>query len=455
MKAVTTDWARASKSRLFIESAEMKVDIIVQFCGALLVALTIARGMMAAVSFAVGNMRTRHHERQRSRQLKALLAGVGRQPQAQRSTTRSPRPAKRRLKVARRVIETPSGDVCSFYLVPADGQPLATYSPGQFLAFEFTIPGTYEPIIRSYSLSETPTNPQNFYRVTVKKLDAPDGAASDAPSGKSSTFFLDQLGEGSMIDVTEPAGAFCLNQASQRPVVLIGSGSGITPLVSMLNWLVATKSQREIWFFQGVRNRREHAFFDHLRQHNRAFPNVHLVVFYSQPSQTCRKGFDYDFVGRVTVNGIKSFLKARDYEFYVCGPAEMIPTIKSGLRSWGVPETNIFSESFGAASPLANVQSTGRPGSVPGNAAESGIRVHFARSGRKVGWSGRQGSLLELVEACGVPVRYGCRAGQCGTCKTGLRSGDVEYRSTPGVEVEAGSCLLCIAQPKTDVVLDL
>lgn len=434
----------------------MKLDTIVQFCGALLVALTFARAMMAAVSFTVGNMRTRYHERQQSRQLKALLADAGRRTEAQIPATHHSRPpSKRRLQVARRVIETPSGDVCSFYFVPADSQQLETYRPGQFLSFEFSAPGSSERIIRSYSLSETPTQPQNFYRITVKKLAAPDSSAPGTPSGKSSTFFLEQLGEGSTIEATEPVGAFCLDQASQRPVVLIGSGSGITPLISMLNWLVATKSQREIWFFQGVRNRTEHAFFDHLKELNRAFPNVHLVVFYSQPSQTCQKGFDYDFVGRVSVAGIKSFLKARDYEFYVCGPAAMIPTITSDLRAWGVPSTNIFSESFGAGPTVPIVQNAERPASNSHHVTASGIRVQFARSGKKVGWSGRQSSLLELVEACGVPVRYGCRSGQCGTCKTGLRSGEVEYRSAPGVELEANSCLLCIAQPKTDVVLDL
>ena len=236
-----TEPARASKSRLSIESAEMKVDLIVQFCGALLVALTFARGMMAAVSFAVGNLRTRHQERQRSRQLKALLADVARWPDAPMPARQAPAPTpvKRRLQVARRVIETPGGDVCSFYLVPADGRPLASYRPGQFLTFEFTIPGTSEAIVRSYSLSETPTNPQNFYRVTVKKIAPPNGAAKGTPPGRSSTFFLEQLGEGSIIDAMEPAGTFCLDQGSERPVVLIGSGSGITPLIAMLNWLLS------------------------------------------------------------------------------------------------------------------------------------------------------------------------------------------------------------------------
>ncbi|MFY0613342.1 MAG: 2Fe-2S iron-sulfur cluster binding domain-containing protein [Hyphomicrobiaceae bacterium] len=357
--------------------------------------------------------------------------------------------------MARRVIETPSGDVCSFYLVPADGQPLASYRPGQFVTFEFTIPGGGDTIIRSYSLSETPTNPQNYYRITVKKLLAPNGAPPGTPSGQSSTFFLEQLGEGSIIEASTPTGNFALDQESQRPVVLIGGGSGITPLISMLNWLVATKSERDVWFFQGARNRHEHAFCDQLKQINRTFPNVHLVVFYSQPSPTCRKGFDYDFVGRVTVDSIRSFLSARDCEFYICGPVDMIPSVTSDLHAWGVPKESIFSESFGGTLSRPKTRIVEPTVSAQRDLTSSGIRVHFARSGRKVGWSGRQSSLLELVEACGVPARYGCRSGQCGTCKTRIRSGAVEYSSPPGIQVDADSCLLCIAEPKTDVVLDL
>ena len=77
-----------------------------------------------------------------------------------------------------------------------------------------------------------------------------------------------------------------------------------------------------------------------------------------------------------------------------------------------------------------------------------------ARSGKTLPWSGQTDSLLELAEAAGVTIDFGCRAGNCGTCKTAIKSGNVSYLKEPGCEVESGSCLTCICVPETALVLD-
>lgn len=80
--------------------------------------------------------------------------------------------------------------------------------------------------------------------------------------------------------------------------------------------------------------------------------------------------------------------------------------------------------------------------------------VTFAKAGKSVAWNPEAVNLLEFAESQGVAIASGCCAGQCGTCVTAIRSGDVTYVQAPGSKPEPGSCLACVAAPKGDLVLD-
>jgi len=84
------------------------------------------------------------------------------------------------------------------------------------------------------------------------------------------------------------------------------------------------------------------------------------------------------------------------------------------------------------------------------------VSVVFARSDKKILWSGEEQSLLDLAEAQKIATidASGCHAGSCGTCKTAIKSGKVTYNQDPGADIEEGSCLTCICVPETDLVLD-
>ena len=84
-----------------------------------------------------------------------------------------------------------------------------------------------------------------------------------------------------------------------------------------------------------------------------------------------------------------------------------------------------------------------------------GPTIEFARSNLAVPWSGDYASLLELAEACDVPVRWSCRTGVCHTCETTVISGAVDYSPDPVEPPADGSALICCAQPRGDLVLDL
>jgi len=355
----------------------------------------------------------------------------------------------RTFRVENKVFEDAHQSVCSFYLVPGDGKSLPRFLPGQFLTFRLDIPesnGRIGQMVRCYSLSDAPDS--DAYRVTIKRVAPPAG--SDLPPGRASNFFHDHVAVGSELQVRAPAGHFHLDEGD-APAVLIGSGIGITPMLSMLNWSMAQRNSREIWLYYGVRDGRELIMKPHLDALAAAHPNFHLRVCFSNPQPDDMLGRDYHCRGRIDVGLLRMQLPLRPYHFYVCGPTPMMESLVPALEDWGVPDERIHLEAFGPASirhkPVPGAES-------PSESAATGIVVNFSLSGKQIPWTLAAGNLLELAEANGIPVNSGCRAGGCGSCQTTIQSGEVAYRQTPDFDPEPGSCLLCVCTPKTSVTLE-
>jgi ferredoxin len=123
-------------------------------------------------------------------------------------------------------------------------------------------------------------------------------------------------------------------------------------------------------------------------------------------------------------------------------------SLTKGLKEWGVPEETIHLEAFGADTVR---KAAPTPTAQEGAAA---FQVTFQRSNKLCAWSLEAGSLLDFAEANEVKIDSGCRAGNCGTCLTAIKSGEIRYLNEPGVRPEKGSCLACIAVPQGDLVLD-
>ncbi len=353
----------------------------------------------------------------------------------------------RKFRVEGKVLEAES--CCSFYLAPHDGRPLPAYLPGQYLTFRLQIPGQLREVTRCYSLSDSPEH-QDYYRVTIKRIPPPP-KTTDVPPGLVSSHFHDRLQVGDIVDVRAPSGHFHLDVNSRTPVVLVGGGIGVTPALSMLNYLIAAPGKRDVWFFYGVRNGREHVLKDYLRELGEQNPQVHLAICYSDPLPGEEPVRDYTFGERVSVDLFKRVLQVNNFEFYVCGPPPMMESLTKGLSEWGVPEERIHFEAFGPAS----VKRVAKPEATQ-MAESNGVKVSFMREGKTVPWSSATGSLLELAEVHGIRIDSGCRAGSCGTCVTAIRDGQVDYPSgKPDFDIEKGSCLACVAVPKSDLKLDV
>lgn len=359
----------------------------------------------------------------------------------------------RSFRVERKVLEDAAQLTCSFYLAPLDGLPLAPFLPGQYLIFQLSLPSTSgdaEPLTRCYSLSDAPR--PDAYRVTIKRALAPPG--SQAPPGRSSNYFHDQVAVGSLLQLRAPSGLFHIDR-SDSPVVLIGGGVGITPMLSMLNWCLAEQPGREVCLFYGVRHSREVVMKSELQALAAAHPEFHLHLCFTEPLAEDLIGRDFQHQGRIDLDLLRSQLALKPYHFYVCGPTPMLESLVPALEDWGVPEERIHYEAFGPASIRRRKSTETADGAGSNESVDSALSVTFARSRKQLPWQSENSSLLDLAEANGVAVSSGCRAGCCGTCQTTLLAGEVTYRQTPEFTPDAGTCLLCVCTPKTDVTLEL
>lgn len=360
----------------------------------------------------------------------------------------------RKFEVREKVVESENKSICSFYLVPHDKKPLPPFFPGQFLTFQINLatPGEapQAPVIRCYSLSDRPD--PNCYRISIKKLPPPRDNPK-APPGLISNYFHDQVKQGDILDVKAPSGQFYLDtQAHQTPVVLIGGGVGLTPMVSMLSDLLGSGSQREIWFLYGILSGGDHIMRTDLEKLAKEHKNVHMHVAYSKPKKTDEQGKDYHHKGHIDVALMKSLLPSNNYAFYICGPPPMMSTLVPALEEWGVPESDIHYEAFGPATVIRKKTEVA-PAPADGEAPKA-IQVTFSKSGKTLDWDPSMDSLLAFADANEVVINSGCRVGNCNTCLTTVKAGEVDYIRKPDEEPQGGSCLTCISVPKGDLMLD-
>jgi ferredoxin-NADP reductase/MOSC domain-containing protein YiiM/ferredoxin len=356
--------------------------------------------------------------------------------------TASPPPAWsgfRQLRVAS--IDQESDSVISICLEDPTGMALPPARPGQYVTVRVKPPGTERSLLRNYSLSSPPD--VGYYRITVKR----------EHGGAASGYLHARVHPGDHLDIAAPRGTFILDRTN-RPVLLISAGIGATPVLAMLHALVEERSNREIWWLHGARSRREQSFAEETRTLLASLPNVRSHVYFSRPAA---QGKDFDSAGRLTPTVLAELGLPRDAEAYLCGPMPFMQEISAGLTALGVDAARVHTEPFGPAPGLTPGIATtpARDPHPPAGAPGAGPTIEFARSNLTIPWGDDYASLLELAEACDVPVRWSCRTGVCHNCETTLIAGTLDYSPEPVEPPTEGSALICCSQPHDNVVLDL
>ncbi|MGZ4331757.1 MAG: 3-alpha domain-containing protein, partial [Solirubrobacteraceae bacterium] len=351
-------------------------------------------------------------------------------------------PGFRRLIVT--AITRESDSVISIRLEDPTGAPLPAARPGQYLTLRVQPDAARRAVLRNYSLSGPPG--AGYYRVTVKR--ERDGAASRYLHGR--------LAVGDQLDIAAPRGTFILD-GTRAPVLLISAGIGATPVLAMLQELAQEHSDREIWWLHGARNGREHPFAAEARALLASLPNARGHVYYSRPGPDDLNGRDFDSVGRLTGSTLAELNPPADAGAYLCGPTPFMDELSAGLAALGFDASHIRTEPFGpvAGSTPGIAATPARAPHPPAGEPGNGPTIAFARSDVTIPWSSDYGTLLELAEACDVPVRWSCRTGVCHTCETTLIAGSVDYSLDPVEPPADGSVFICCSHPRDDIVLDL
>lgn len=229
--------------------------------------------------------------------------------------------------------------VTSFYMKSEDGQKLKKNEAGQFISIKPIKDGENKNAIRQYSLSMKPG--EDFYRISVKREE----------NGLVSKYMHDNIQIGDTVEISDPLGKFILKD-SNKPLVLLSGGIGVTPMLSMLH--KAVEEKRDVIFVQAVLNSTAHTFKDEVNNIKKENENVKTAIFYQNPLESDEKGKDYDFEGVATKEWIEENLP-KDGEFYFCGPLGFMKHVYNTLRGMDISEEAINYEMFGPSKNLANL----------------------------------------------------------------------------------------------------
>lgn len=352
-------------------------------------------------------------------------------------------PGFQRLRVTEITRETV--DVVSLTLQRGDGGPVTPALPGQYVIVRLQATKDGPLVFRSYSVSGPPSTER--YRISVKI----------EPNGVAGTYLHEHVHVGDALDVSSPRGSFIL-AAGERPLLLLSAGIGATPVLAMLYSLEAAHSTRPVLWLHAARDGEHHPFAAEAARLVRALAHGRSYVCYSRPGVGDKVGSSFDAVGHLSEAVFATAGVTPDVEVYLCGPSRFMTDMKKVLARLGVAPERIHIEIFnGGESLTPGVAATPRPSPhLPAKQSDTGFRVAFARSGIATHWdASAYRSILELAEACDVPVRWSCRAGVCHNCESGLVSGSVEYGPEPLDPPAAGNVLICCSQPTGDVVIDL
>ncbi len=227
----------------------------------------------------------------------------------------------------------------SFILRPADGGPVMAHKPGQYLTFWLEIPG-HAPIKRNYSISCAPNG--EHYRISVKR----------EPLGLASGWLHDEAAAGDILKVAAPAGEFFLDGHPERPVVLLSGGVGLTPMVAMLETLVAQGADVPVHYIHGTHDRETHAMREHVRVQAARGKALTVTDFHQTPLDGEVEGRDYDIAGIITDDWLVANTPVAEADYFICGPRPFLRHAVSALSLAGVPVGRIHYEFFGPADEL-------------------------------------------------------------------------------------------------------
>lgn len=329
-----------------------------------------------------------------------------------------------------------SEDVRSFYLVDQDHEPLPAGLPGQHILVERKRESKSSNGCRCYSLSDDCT--AGHWRISVKKN-------SSHPQSVS-RWLHEEVAAGDVLRVRGPSGAFYLQTVSNRNVVLVSAGIGITPMLPMLFESIR-KPCGPIFCFTQFRDVAHMPFIDTLSSIAAHYALVKMQIWISRFPKGVRRSEEslfregkFQALDLVAHDGA---LSSSDY--YLCGPEEWQHRIREDLIQAGVRSEFIRYELF---------QQTEKPIKTSPSSSFASHNIHFKQSGAIAKFEPNHSSLLACAGQNCVSMESGCRTGACGSCAVRLLGGKVRYTREPQFQTQSSEILPCVCVPESDLEVD-
>lgn len=322
-----------------------------------------------------------------------------------------------------------TADTRSFVLdVPDDLAAMFRYRAGQFCTFRVHLDGDEQ--LRSYSMSSAPETDDDL-AVTVKRV----------PGGLVSNWLHDHVSEGDVLEVTKPAGVFCV-QDGERPAVAFCGGSGVTPVMAITKALLAT-SRRPVRLLYANRDRGSVIFHDELE-----------ALRASHPDQLAVRHHLDDERGFVDAAAIRDLVATDlDADFYICGPGPFMDLVEATLIEIGVDADRIWVERFINAGQPTPARPGGPAGVEPAPSQDDvPDTVTVILKGKRNAIAYQPGdTILETARRGGLQAPFSCESGNCATCMALVSDGSATMRVNNALtpeEVAEGWVLTCQALPQ-------
>lgn len=325
-------------------------------------------------------------------------------------------------------------DAKTFIFETLDGGTL-NYKAGQFLTF--LIPMHGHEVRRSYSMSSAP-GVDAFPAITVKRV----------PNGEISRYWIDIVKTGDTFTVLAPSGRFVLEKedTDARDIVLIGAGSGITPLFSLLKQTLTQETESQVTLIYASRNVRNTLFWGHITDWRVRFPErLRVIHIHSQPTEEWS-----GIRGRINNTRLEQLVnqsirfKREDARFFICGPFELMRSAGITLHFMGFQGTQIRKENFVIPSP------------PPPPPISNPHRIMLDFRGAKYGLLvPAHSTVLDAALAEGIQLPYSCKGGRCSSCAAVCTSGKVHMSVNEVLtdrDLAEGWILTCSAYVDSDDV---
>ncbi|QDZ93284.2 hybrid-cluster NAD(P)-dependent oxidoreductase [Shewanella decolorationis] len=338
-----------------------------------------------------------------------------------------------------------TADVVSFRFQA--GEPMKfDYKPGQFMTLVLEING--EQACRSYTLSSTPSRPYSLM-LTIKRVDG----------GLVSNYLIDHLQPGQTVRVLPPTGQFNLFDIPARKYLFLSAGCGITPMYSMSRYLTDSQINADIAFVHSARTQADIIFktsLETMATRHRDFKLRYIIEDVTADTAWHPEAVLHD-VGRLSADNLRDLVPDfAERTVFLCGPEPYMQAVKTILAELNFDMTQLYHESFATA--VKEAQSRVKQAEMQAEDPVSGSNSFMLSIGDKKRALTAEQTLLEGIEAEGLPIIAACRSGVCGACKCRVLEGETESTSsmtlTP-TEIEAGYVLACSTKLKSDVTLSL